>query len=124
MSAMPKDVFFLEWVYGRKPMYSRWNYITISCLVTEIRSLPVYVRHIVVSDIDYCQPCQITCSCPWVNPKHPYCVLEFLKYVIRCQKNLTTETCYIPAHFQNESTFPAAILEKWLKIIENFFCTS
>jgi hypothetical protein len=95
--------------------------IQISCLVTEIRPLPVYVRHIVFSDIGCCQPCQITCSCPWMNPKHPYCVLEFLKYVIRCQKNLTNETCYISAHFQFESTISGRHIGKWLKIFEKFF---
>jgi hypothetical protein len=102
MSAMPKDLFSGMGMV-ENPCIAV-GIIQISCLVTEIRSLPVYVRHIVFSDICCCQPCQITCSCPWVNSKHPYCVLEFLKYVIRCQKNLTNETCYISAHFQFEYT--------------------
>jgi hypothetical protein len=102
MSAMSKDVFFWNG-YVENPCIAV-GIIQISCLVTEIRPLPVYVRHIVFSDIGGCQPCQITYSCPWINPKHPYCVLEFLKYVIRCQKNLTNENCYISAHIPFEST--------------------
>ena len=53
----------------------------ISCLVTEIWLLPVSARHIVFSEIGCCQPCQITCCCPWANPKHPYSALEFFKYI-------------------------------------------
>jgi hypothetical protein len=116
---MPKDVFFCNG-YGRKPMYSRWNYSGIKPCYWDTAT-SVYGRHIVFSDIGCCQPCQIACSCPWVNPKHPYCVLEFLKYVIRRQKNLTNETCYISAHFQFESTISGRHIGKIVEDIRKSF---
>jgi hypothetical protein len=58
-----------------------------------------------------------------MNPKHPYCILEFLKYVIRCRKNLTNETCYISAHFQFESTISGRHIGKMVKDIRKFFAS-
>jgi hypothetical protein len=95
--------------------------IQISLLVTGIRRLLIYVRHILFSDIGYCQPCQITCSCLLVIQKHPYYVLEFFKCVIRCQKNLTNETCYISAHIQSESTISGRHIGKMVPDIRKFF---
>jgi hypothetical protein len=47
--------------------------------------------------------------------------LEFLKYVIRCQKNLTNETCNISAHFQLESTISGRHIEKMVEDIRQIF---
>jgi hypothetical protein len=52
------------------------------------------------------------------KPKHPYRVFEFLKYVMRCQKNLTNETCYISAHFQFESTTSGSHIGKMVEDIQ------
>jgi hypothetical protein len=64
--------------------------IQISFLVTEIRPLPIYVRHIVFSD-RLLSAIADNLFLSMGKPKHPYCVFEFLKYVMRCQKNLTNE---------------------------------